>query len=187
MLLVRLRLMRGTMESIEMSLCREGRARGGMAATLVAFHVTPYAEGLSTARLRALVGFLPSVAMAVDAKAARSRKGLVTGRADVSILRLGKRRLAGGADIMVMLPWVGARCARAWDRHRERHALWLEMRRQRSLRVHAQATVRVLFRRVERSRRRPARRGNVRRLSICWGAIRGHGMGLHGVALDWRH
>ena len=154
-----------------MSLCRESCACGGMAAALVALHVTPYAESLSTAGLRALVGFLASVAMAVDAKAAWSRKGLVACGADVSVLRLREGRLAGGADVVVVLPRVGASCAWAGHRNWERHALGLEVAGQRSLRVHAQAAVGVLFWRVKRCRRSTTGRGYVGGLCIGWGAV----------------
>jgi hypothetical protein len=57
-----------------------------VAAALMTLHVTSYAESLTTARLRTLVRLLSCVAVAVDTQAAWSREGLVTGRADVSVL-----------------------------------------------------------------------------------------------------
>jgi hypothetical protein len=57
-----------------------------MAAAFVTLHVASYAEGFATARLRAFVRLLASVAMAVYAQATWSGKGLVAGRANVPIL-----------------------------------------------------------------------------------------------------
>jgi hypothetical protein len=55
-----------------MSLCRKSGARGRVAAAFVTLHVTSYAESLSTTGLRALVGLLPRMAVAVNAQATRS-------------------------------------------------------------------------------------------------------------------
>jgi hypothetical protein len=109
------------------SLCRDSSAC--VAAALVALHVTSDAEGFAASRLRTLVRLLAGVAVAVDAQTAGAREGLVTCRADVAVLRLGKRRLAGCADIVVVLPWVGSSCARARDRHWEWHSLCLKVGR----------------------------------------------------------
>lgn len=74
-----------------------------MASPLVALHVTPDAESLAAASLRALEGLLTSVRVAMDAEAAGTAEGLVTGLADVAVLALGVE--AGrGLQIMVMLP-----------------------------------------------------------------------------------
>jgi hypothetical protein len=115
--------------SIVVALCRNSGTRCSMAAALVTFHVTSYAESFSTPGLWALVRLLSSVAVAVYAQAAWSREGLVACRADVAILRLWKCRLARCADVVVMLPWVRASCTGAWDRHWKRHSLGLEVRR----------------------------------------------------------
>jgi hypothetical protein len=55
-----------------MSLCRDGGARGRVAAALVTLHVTSYAESFSTAGLGALVRLLSRMAVAVNAQATRS-------------------------------------------------------------------------------------------------------------------
>lgn len=89
-----------------MSLCRDGGARRRVTAALVTLHVASYAESFPAARLRTLVRFFPRMAMAMNAQATWPRKGLVAGRANVSILRLGECGLAGRADIVVMLPWI---------------------------------------------------------------------------------
>lgn len=54
----------------------------------MSLHITPYAEGFSTAGVRTLEWLLTSVAVTVDFQAAGPRKGLVTCCADISILRL---------------------------------------------------------------------------------------------------
>lgn len=69
-------------------LSRKSSARGCVAASLVSFHVASDAKRLATAGLRTLVGLLACVTVTVDAEATWPREGLVTGRADVSILRL---------------------------------------------------------------------------------------------------
>lgn len=89
-----------------------------MTTTLVSLHVASHAEGLATARLGTLVRLLSSMAMAVDAQTAWSREGLVARRADVAVLGLRELRLAGCADVVVVLPWIGAVGRRV--RHRGR-------------------------------------------------------------------
>jgi len=64
-----------------------------VAASLVALHVAANTEGFATARLRALVRLLSSMAVAVDAEAAWPREGLVASRADVAVLGLRELRL----------------------------------------------------------------------------------------------
>jgi hypothetical protein len=70
------------------------------------FHVASHTKRFAAARLGALVGLLARVAVAVDAQAAWARKGLVACRANVPVLRLRECRLAGRADVVVMLPRV---------------------------------------------------------------------------------
>jgi hypothetical protein len=120
-----------------------------VATSLVSLHVAAHAESFATSRLRALVGLLASVAVAVNPQAARSRESLVAGRADVAILRLRKLGLAGSADVVVVLPWV--RAVGSWARHRRRqwHCVGLEVGRKRSLRIHGSAVVGMLLWRVE--------------------------------------
>jgi hypothetical protein len=120
-----------------------------VAASLVPFHVAAYAESFATSRLRALVGLLARVTMAVNAQTARPREGLVAGGADVAVLRLGKLRLAGGANVVMVLPWVGAVGGRAGHRCRQWHRVRLEVGGKRALRIHSSAVVRMLLGRVE--------------------------------------
>ena len=77
-----------------------------MAASLMSLHVATYAEGFAASWLWALVRLLAGVAVAVDAKAAWPREGLVASRADVTVLRLRDLRLARSADVVMVLPWV---------------------------------------------------------------------------------
>lgn len=119
----------------------------------MSFHVAAYAKGLAASRLWALVWLLTRMAVAVDAQAAWARKGLVASRADVAVLWLGELRLARRADVVVVLPRVGAVGGRAGNRYWQRHRVWLEVGRQRTLGVQLRAVVRVLLRRVERGRR----------------------------------
>lgn len=131
------------------SLCRQGGTGSRVATSLVSLHVAAHAERFATSRLRALVGLLACVTVTVDAQAAWPREGLVASRADVPILRLGKLRLARGANVVVVLPWVGAVRSRAGHRSRQGYRVWLEVGRKRALRIHCSAVVRVLLRRVE--------------------------------------
>jgi hypothetical protein len=139
------------------SLCRQGGARGRVATSLVSLHVAAHAKGFATSRLRALVGLLACVTVAVDAQAAWPREGLVASRADVAVLGLRKLRLAGSADVVVVLPWVGAVGSRAGHRCRQWHGMRLEVGRKRTLRIHWSVVVGVLFGRVEGCRRGSAR------------------------------
>lgn len=94
---------------------REGNVGSRVATSLVSFHIASNTKGLSTAWLGALVRLLARVAMTVDAKATWPRESLVAGRADVAVLRLGKLRLAGSADVMMVLPWVRTTLCRCWN------------------------------------------------------------------------
>lgn len=69
-------------------------------------HVTSDAEGLATASMRALEWLFASVRVAVDAKAARSTKGLVASWANVSVLALRVGNTMYRVQVVVMLPWV---------------------------------------------------------------------------------
>lgn len=64
------------------------RSTFDMAASLVPLHVAPYAEGFSTAAMRAFEGLLAGMRMAVDSQRAWSTESLVAGLANVAILRL---------------------------------------------------------------------------------------------------
>lgn len=59
-----------------------------MAPSFMSLHITPHAEGFATALMWTFEGFLASVAVAVDAKTARSRKRFVARLADIAVLRL---------------------------------------------------------------------------------------------------
>jgi hypothetical protein len=61
-----------------------------MATSLVSLHVAADAEGFAASGLWALVRLLACVAVTVDAQTTRAREGLVAGRADVTVLRLGE-------------------------------------------------------------------------------------------------
>lgn len=97
-----------------------------MASPFVSLHIRAHRKCLATARLWALVRLLASVAMAVNAQTAWSREGLVASGANVAILGLRKRRLAGSADVMMVLPWVGAVGRWIGNRNRKWHVLGLE-------------------------------------------------------------
>ena len=57
-----------------------------MTASLMAFHVTPDTERLSTTQLCALERLLSSMAVVVNLETARPRECLVARRADITIL-----------------------------------------------------------------------------------------------------
>lgn len=61
-----------------------------VATALVTLHVAPDTEGLAASVVGALERLLAGMRVAVDAKRAGPGKGLVAGRANVTILRLGK-------------------------------------------------------------------------------------------------
>jgi hypothetical protein len=88
---------------------------------LVALHVTSHAEGFATAGLGTFVRLLAGVTVAVNAQTAWPRECLVACRANVSVLRLREGRLAGGADVVVVLPRVRAVDGGAGLGHRQRH------------------------------------------------------------------
>jgi hypothetical protein len=80
-----------------------------MASTFMTLHVAAHAEGLSAALVRTLEGLLAGVRMRMDAQAGRSRKCFIAGLANIAILRLWERSCGRGRDIVMVLPWVGAR------------------------------------------------------------------------------
>lgn len=80
-----------------------------MAATLMALHVAANTEGFAASLMRALEGLLAGVGVRVDAQAGGPRESLVTGLADIAVLGLREGGCGGGRDVVVMLPWVGAR------------------------------------------------------------------------------
>ena len=86
-----------------------------MTTPLMPFHIASNAKRLTAARLRALVGLLARVAVAVNAQAARAGEGLVAGRTDVAVLRLRKGGLARCADVVVVLPWILAVGICGWN------------------------------------------------------------------------
>jgi hypothetical protein len=106
---------------------------------LMSFHVAAHTECLPAPRLRALVGLLACVAVAMDTQTARPRKRLVTRRADVAILRLREGSLTGCTDVVVMLPQIRPRSR--GRRHREWHRRGLESGGQRALAIHAYIAV----------------------------------------------
>jgi hypothetical protein len=119
------------------SLCRDGCACSRVAAAFVSLHVTSYAESFATSWLRTSVRLFAGVTVAVDSQAAGSREGLVARGTHVTILGLGECRLAGGADVVVMLPRIGTSGCGAGDRNGQWHALRRVSRWERSLRIHA--------------------------------------------------
>lgn len=136
------------------------------------FHIASNAKRLTAARLRALVGFLACVTVAVDAQAARSRKGLVASRTNVAVLRLRKGGLTRRTDVVVMLPHILAVGMGSWNGQGH---LRLESRRQRALRIHAHGAVCVGLWRVEGCGRRGTGRAHVRGWRVASAAVRRHG------------
>lgn len=122
--------------SWQTSLCRSYELRLGMTAALMSLHVAANAKRFAAARVSALERLLARVAMTVDFEAAWARKGLFAGSADVSLLDAGEAGLTRGANVVVVLPWVGCRYG-AWCHHWwSGYHLWREVGGKRSLLVH---------------------------------------------------
>jgi hypothetical protein len=74
-----------------------------VATPLVALHIRPDGESLSTTGMRAVEWFLASVRVRVDAQTRGSGEGLVAGTADISVVVLLVRGCVGGGEVMVVL------------------------------------------------------------------------------------
>ena len=90
----------------------------GVAAALVALHVTPHAEGLAATGVGTLVRLLAGVGVGVDFEAAGAGEGFVAGGADVAVLGLREDGLRVLVDVVVVFPDVAVGVARhALDGH----------------------------------------------------------------------
>jgi hypothetical protein len=85
--------------------------RSYVTAALMAFHIAPNAECLSTTQLCALEWLLSSMAIVVNLETARPRECFVASLTDITILWMRICCLAGRSDIMMMFPHV--RCGNA--------------------------------------------------------------------------
>lgn len=77
-----------------------------MTTPLVALHITAHGEGLPTAGVCAVEGFLAGVRVGVDAQTGGPGEGLVACAADVPVVVLLVGRCAGGGEVVVVLVLV---------------------------------------------------------------------------------
>lgn len=96
-----------------------------MTSALVSLHVTSDTKRLPATLVRTLEWFLPGMRMAMNSQARGPRESLVASLADVTVLRLRKRGSRRWGDVVVMLPWIGARRGSQTDRHR--HQWWRKL------------------------------------------------------------
>lgn len=86
-----------------------------MTTSFMALHVASNAERLATPRMRTFEWFLARVAVHVYPQAAWPRKRFATRWADVAVLSLRESGLAGGVDVVMVLPRIrGILCWRGW-------------------------------------------------------------------------
>ncbi len=96
---------------------RHDGALVAVAPALVTFHVAADAKRLAASQMGTLERLLARVRMGVDPETRRAGEGLVAGLADVAVLGLREGSGRRGGDVVVVLPWVGARRRGERDLH----------------------------------------------------------------------